>query len=48
MISKRSFFCSLDENQHNVVRFGNESLIAFEGRSIFINYPSEELKLEGV
>ena len=48
--SKRSFFHSIDENQHGVVRFGDESSVAFKGRgSIFLNYPSEEeLKLEGV
>ena len=29
MMSKRSFFYSLDENQHGVIRFGDESLVVF-------------------
>ena len=50
MTTKRSFFHSIDENQHGVIRFGDESSVMFEGRgSIVVNYQSsEELKLEGV
>ena len=50
MTSKRSFFHSIDENQHGVTRFGDESSMMFEGKgSIGVNYPSgEELKLERV
>ena len=37
MTSKRSYFHSLDENQHGVVRFDDESLVAFEGKgSIYL------------
>ena len=38
MTSKRSYFHSLDENQQGVIRFGDESLVRFEGKgSIFLN-----------
>ena len=49
-MSKRSYFHSIDENQHGLIRFGNESLIVFEGKgSIVVNYlDGEELKLKGV
>ena len=48
--SKRSYFHSIDEHQHGVIRFGDESLVMFEGKgSIVVNYPNgEELKLKGV
>ena len=50
MTSKRSYFHTLDENQQGVIRFGDESLVRFEGKgSIFLNYlDGEEIKLEGV
>ena len=50
MTSKKSYFHSIDENKHGLIRFGDESLLAFEGkRSIMVNYSNEEeLKLEGV
>ena len=50
MTSMRSFFHSIDENQHGVIRFDNESSVMFEGKgSIVVNYPNgEELKLDGV
>ena len=50
MTSKRSYFHSIDENQHGVIRFGDESLVRFEGKgSIFLNYlDGEEIKLEDV
>ena len=32
MIGMRSYFQSIDENQRGLIRFGNESLIAFEGK----------------
>ena len=50
MMSKKSYFHSLDENQQGVIRFGDESSVRFEGKgSIFLNYlDGEEIKLEGV
>ena len=50
MTFKRSYFHSIDENQHGLIRFGDESLVIFEGKgSIMVNYSNgEELKLEGV
>ena len=50
MTSKRSYFHSFDENQQGVIRFGDESLVRFEGKgSLFLNYlDGEEIKLEGV
>ena len=50
MTSKRSYFYSIDENQQGLIRFGDESLVKFEGKgSIFLNYlDGEEIKLEGV
>ena len=49
MTSKRSFH-SIDENQHGLIQFGDESSVMFEGKgSIVVNYPSGgELNLEGV
>ena len=29
MTSKRSYFHSIDENRHGLIRFGDESLVAF-------------------
>ena len=50
MTSNRSFFHSIDKNQHGVIRFGDESSMMFERKGyIVVNYPNgEELKLEGV
>ena len=50
MTSKKSYIHSIDENQHGLIRFGDESLEKFEGKgSIFLNYlDGEEIKLEGV
>ena len=50
MTSKRSFFHTIDEDQHGIIIFGDESSVMFEGKgSIIVNYPSgEELNLEGV
>ena len=50
MISKRSFFYSLDENQQGAIKFGDESLVRYEGKGyILLNYlDGEEIKLEGV
>ena len=49
MTSKRSYFHSIDENQHGLIRFGNEFLVMFERKgSIMVNYlVGDELKLEG-
>ena len=49
-MSKRSYFHSIDENQHGLIRFVNESSVMFEGKgSMMVNYlDGEELKLEGV
>ena len=39
MTSKRSYFHSIYKNQHGLIRFGDESLIEFEGKgSIVVNY----------
>ena len=50
MTSKRSYFHSIDENQHELIRFGDESSVRFEGKgSIVMNYlDGEEIKLKGV
>ena len=50
MTSKRSYFHSIDENQHGLIGFGDESSISFEGKlSIVMNYlDGKEIKLEGV
>ena len=50
MTSKRSYFHSIDENQHGLIRFDDESSVRFEGKgSIMLNYlDGEEMKLEGV
>ena len=50
MKSKRSYFKSIDENQHALIRFGNESSVRFEGKgSIVVNYlEGEEVKPGGV
>ena len=32
MTGMRSYFQSIDENQRGLIRFGDESLIAFEGK----------------
>ena len=38
MMSKRSYFQSIDKNQHRLIRFGDESLVRFEGKgSIVVN-----------
>ena len=39
MTSKRSYYHSIDEDQHGLSRFGDESSIAFEGKgSIVVSY----------
>ena len=50
MTSKRSYFHSINENQHGLIRFGDESLLRFEQKgSIEMNYlDGEEIKLKGV
>ena len=50
MTGMRSYFQSIDENQRGLIRFGDESSIAFEGKgSIMVSYSDgEELKLDGV
>ena len=50
MKSKRSYFKSIDKNQHGLIRFGNESSVRFEGKgSIVVNYlEGEEVKPGGV
>ena len=50
MMTKRSYFHSIDENQHGLIRFGDESLVKFEGKgSVVLNYlDGEEIKLVGV
>ena len=47
MMSKRSYFHSIEENQLGLIRFGGESLVRFEGKgSIVMNYlDGEEVKL---
>ena len=32
MTTKRSYFYSIDKNQHGLIRFGNESSVRFEGK----------------
>ena len=50
MTGMRSSFHSIDENKRALIRFDDESSIAFEGKaSIMAGYSDgEELKLEGV
>ena len=50
MMSKRSYFHSIDKSQQGLIRFGDESSVKLEGKgSIFLNYlDGEEIKLEGV
>ena len=50
MTGMRSFFKSIDENQRGLIKFGDESSIAFEGKGlIIVSYSNgEELILDGV
>ena len=50
MTTNRSYFHSIDENQQGLIRFGDESLVKFEGKgSVVLNcLDGEEIKLEGV
>ena len=50
MTSKRSFFYSLDETLQGSIKFGDESLVRYEGKgSILLNYlDGEDIRIEGV